>query len=227
MASSKQAVFFFVGIMVFLPMITGCDRQWEGDISGKITEYDFSSNENEGGIEVVIPIAGALITTESMKNGYMISTTSGVDGTYRITDARWGPNRVFVYHPRYETVTKYTDVIRDKSVSLDFEMDIKPDRVTPEITVFVINANGDPIGGARIDFYEKSTDYYENYFFRGNVITDAQGLAEYDGNLFYENDIRFYQMRLAAPGYFNRNYDFTLAWWNPNPEVQVTMEFID
>ncbi|MBN1355299.1 carboxypeptidase regulatory-like domain-containing protein [bacterium] len=201
-------------VCVCLTTLAGCDRTWTGDIRGIVTDE-----------ETELPIEGAIVSARSMKNSYSISTMTDSGGEYRIDDARWGPNEVRSYHPGYEQQTRYADVIRDKSVELDFELDRIPDSEEPIITVVVTNVHGSVIPGVRADLYEKEDRYFEWYSLVDTELTDDDGIARFQVSTIYEDQIRFFRLKLSVLGYQNAQVDLTLAWFNPFPELHIIMEF--
>jgi len=205
-----------VAVMLSMWVLTaGCEREWTGTVEGVITD-----TETEEGIEDV------LVTARSEKNGCEVSVLTDAAGEYAIDDARWGPNLISVYHPRYEEVSKYADVIRDKSVELDFEIDRLEEYVDPVLTVTVINPNGDPVNAAVLDLYELKESTYAYYFYIGTQVTEEDGQAIFILPRMYEDEVIQYQIRAAAFGYEDQVKDFALSWTVPEPELTITMEGI-
>ena len=200
------AVLFVVGI-------TGRDRQWTGDISGTITDK-----------ETEAPIAGVLVSSRSMKTNYAISTMSGDDGTYCIHDSRWGPNEVRAYQPNYELLVRYADVIRDKSVTLDFELELIPDSVYPTITVWVTTESDTPIGEARVDLYRIEDVSYKDYVYLETKLTDADGYTQFEISKLEEGDDEEYLLRIAAVGYKNGEEILDVSFDDPFVTAHVIME---
>ncbi len=210
MRNFSQKLILFIVFFVIFP---GCDRKWTGDITGVLTDSKTSE-----------PIANAVVTAKSMKNSYAISTTTDASGTYRIHDARWGPNRVEAYHPDYDYTTRYADVIRDKTVTLDFEMEFNPRTVAPVIEVYVINSDRDPLEDVRIDLYRKEDVSYDLYTQIASQFTDADGFARFEVSDLLEDQVRFYRMNFSRQGYENTTKSVSISWTDPYPVVTVEME---
>jgi len=157
------------------------------------------------------------------ENSYSVSAVSDSDGNYQVDGARWGPNEVKVYHPNYEGQKKYTDIIRDEAVELDFELDRIPDTVDPVITVFVTDPAGMGISNARVDLYEKELWTFEWYTFVDSQTTDDAGYAEFEVSALYEHNIRFYRLKVSAAGFYNTTKDFSVTWSVYNPQIHVKM----
>ncbi|MBN1552563.1 carboxypeptidase regulatory-like domain-containing protein [bacterium] len=205
--------FRFLFCFLLCLSLAACDRQWTGDIKGQLTDEETSE-----------PIPDAIVTAKSMKNEYAISTISDSSGNYRITDARWGPNEVSVYHPNYQAITRYADVIRDKSVELDFDMTRIPDSVTPEITVWITNDSDIGIANARVDLYRKESRSYDLYTYLGTQVTGYDGYATFMVSDIEEDQIQFFRLKVAALGFANTVKDFSISWFNPNITVHIIME---
>ncbi len=201
-------------IMTFIN--SGCDRQWTGNISGQITD---SQTEE--------PLEGVIVTASSMKNDYSVTSITESDGTFIIHDARWGPNKVEVYHPWFIRQIKYSDVIRDQTVSIDFELVPEIEYVSSEATAWVTDMNGNPIESARVDLYEKQDTSYDRYIYIGTQETITDGTTTFDLPNIYENEMRFYQFRVAAYGYLNNEADVTVSWMASEPVVHILMEKVE
>lgn len=207
-----------ISILMMLAMIalmSGCERQWTGTVTGSIID-----DETEAGIP------GVFVTIHSEKNGYEVTASTDADGVYRISDARWGPNEVNVYHPRYENVSKFVDVIRDETVELDFEIDRLTEYVDPELTINVVNSNGDPVNQAIVDLYQFKESSYEYYFFLSTLTTDETGIATILLPRIYEDEVLEFQLRLVAFGYDDTVVDFAVSFGVSDPVLTVTMETI-
>lgn len=193
----------------------GCEREWTGTIEGLITD-----TETEEGIGDVV------VTARSEKNSYQVTVLSDSTGHYVIDDARWGPNQVSLYHPRYEDVSKYADVIRDKTVELDFEIDRLREYVDPKLSVYVVNQNGDPVNGAILDLYQFKESTYEYFFYLGTEISESDGEVLFFLPRMYEDEVIQFQLRIAALGFQDQVRDFAVSWTVPEPELTITMEGI-
>ena len=191
-------------------VLCGCDRKWTGDIEGTVTDS-----------ETTTPIPGVVVQAASEKNEYAVLATTNDEGHYRISDARWGPNEVTAYHPRYATTSKYADVIRDKSVSIDFELYRNEEYVSPEIAFWVTDQSDVPIQDARINLYGKSSD---EYIFEGTQLTDSDGRTVFIVSRLYENEIAFYRADVSVYGFRNQSVEVTLTWNDYEPLVHVRME---
>jgi len=213
----KKVLVTLVGIFILgtLILLSGCDRDWTGKVKGVITETD----TEEG-------IPGVTVTIHSEKNAFEITVLSDSTGAYEIDNARWGPNKLEVYHPRYETVSKYVDVVRDATSEVDFEIDRLREYVDPVLTVSVVNVQGDPINQAILDLYELKQTAYEYYFFLDTRITDESGTVEFFMPKMYEEEIAKYQLRIAALDYNDQIRDFALSWTNSKPTLTIVMENI-
>ena len=205
-------------ILTFLFMITllisgvGCDREWSGTVKGVITDDDTE-----------LGISNVLITVHSTKHGYEVGVLTNSEGEYVVDNARWGPNSVEVYHPRYEKVSKFVDVIRDETVELDFRIDQLDLYVDPVLKINVLNENGDPVNQASLDMYQLKETTYEYYYFIGNRRTDENGYAEFAMPRMFENEVIEFQLRVAALGYEDQIRDFALSWTNPDPTLTVVL----
>jgi len=202
------------GISILL-CATGCEREWTGTIEGTITDSD----TEEG-------IADVVVTTRSEKNSYQVSVITDATGRYIIDNARWGPNLVSIYHPRYEDASKYADVIRDKSVELDFQVDRLREYVDPVLFVSVINQNGDPVNRAILDLYQFKESSYEYFFYLDTQFTAEDGEAEFYMPRMYEDEIIQFQLRVAAFGYQDQVRDFAISWTVPEPTLTIILEGI-
>ncbi|MBN1295894.1 hypothetical protein JXA80_03875, partial [bacterium] len=158
------------------------------------------------------------------KNGYSVNTVTDTEGYYYLDSVRWGPNQVNLYHPRYETASKYADVIRDKTVEIDFEVDRLDEYVDPVLTVRVVNGNGDPVNQAILDLYQLKQSTYEYFFYLGTQTTDTDGQAEFTLPRLYEEEVIEFQLRVAAYGYFDHVRDFAVSWTVPDPVLTIVMD---
>jgi Carboxypeptidase regulatory-like domain len=209
----KRALYFLIAFL-FVAGCVGCGRDWTGDVHGVLTDEETEE-----------PISGVIVTARSMKNDYSISTQSDLEGKYRIRDARWGPNEIKTFHPNYNSITRYADVIRDKSMEMDFELDRIPDSEDPIVTIRVINVFDSPIPGARIDLYERESREYDWYTYTDAKETDDDGYAQFFLNAISEDQVKFYRLKIVVQGYESRDYDFSLTWLNPFPTFHVVMNF--
>lgn len=211
---NQKIIIIFALISTFL--ICGCStRQWEGEISGKITD-----DETEE------PIVGVIISARSMKNSFAVSTISDSDGNYRVRDARWGPNEVYVYHPKYSSQVRYADVIRDKSVSLDFELALQDETVSPEITFWVTRSDDSPIENARLDLYESDGTTYSSFTLLSSQLTDSDGRTTFYVAEITEDYTVDYRAIAAVLGFLNQEVEFTIDWNNAFLEIHLVMESV-
>ncbi|MCD4654064.1 carboxypeptidase-like regulatory domain-containing protein [bacterium] len=214
-------------IMCFglLLMFAGCDREWTGTVRGVITEgLDDSENTGETENETGVGIPDVTVKIHSQKNGFEISVLTDATGAYSIENARWGPNKVEVYHPRYEQVSKYVDIIRDETVELDFEIDRLTEYVDPVLSVQVVNTNGDPVNQAVVDLYQLKETSYEYYFFLDTRTSDESGFVEFYIPRMYEEEVSEFQLRVVALDYSDEVIDFALSWTNSKPSMTVILE---
>lgn len=204
-----------VTVVTGLVFLLGCDRPWTGSIRGTVTVTD-----TEDGI------SGVVIIARSLKNSYEVSGVTDGEGKYRLHDARWGPNLVRIYHPRYYTAEKYADVIRDNSVELDFSVKERPLYMDSVLHVHIRNTNGEPINQAVVDLYQFKKYYYEYYFYLGTQTTSEDGELAFTLPRIYEDEITQFQLRIAAMGYHDVIKDIMVFWGDKNPEITIIMEGI-
>ncbi len=210
----NQIKSIFVPALFFILIgLSGCDRNWTGDIHGNVKDK-----------ETTTPIPGVVMSASSEKNSYSVTTVTDSDGNYRLQDTRWGPNRVTAYHPHYESAAQYADVVRDRSVTIDFELVADPDSIDSTVLVFTTNADLVPIENVRVDLYRIDKGDTDDYVYETTKYTDPSGHIRFDLSSIREDEIEFYQVRLAVVGYYNAEREFSSTWANPNPEVHVIME---
>jgi hypothetical protein len=210
-----SVLFVLLSMGILLTCLSGCDRLWTGTVKGVITDDDTE-----------LGISNVLITIRSLKHGYEVSVLTNSEGEYVIDNARWGPNRVEVYHPRYENVSKFVDIIKDETVDLDFRIDPLTVYVDPVLTVNVVNGNGDPVNQATLDLYQLNETTYEYYFFLGSRRTDESGFADFFMPRMFENEVIEFQLRVAAFGFQDLTRNFALSWSNPEPSLTIVLEEI-
>ena len=203
-------------IAVLIVLLQGCDRPWTGSIKGTVTDSDTE-----------LPIPGVLVKTISLKNDYAVSGLTDLDGAYELSDARWGPNIVRIYHPRYSSVEKYADVIRDSSVEVDFEVSELTEYMDTDLHLHVVNINGDPVNQAVVDLYEFKKNIYEYYFYIETKTTAEDGYVSFTLPRIYEDEILRFQLRIAAIGYLDRIYDFVASWGVEDPELTIVLDFVE
>ena len=202
-------------LLVGLTLSLGCDRPWTGSIRGTVTVTD-----TEDGIPEVVVIS------RSLKNSYEVSTVTDSDGKYRLHDARWGPNIVRIYHPRYYTADKYADVIRDSSVTLDFSVKERPLYMDAVLHVRIQNTDGYPVNQAVVDLYQFKEYYYEYYLYLETQTTSEDGELSFSLPRIYEDEIVLFQFRVAALGYHDIVENIMVFWGNKDPEITIVMEGI-
>lgn len=206
--SKLIVIMIAIGIVTGL---TGCERRWTGDVKGSVMDVDTTT-----------PIPGVLLTASSEKNSFAITTTSDADGKFRLSDLRWGPNRVTAYHPDYETEVQYADVVRNKTVSLEFELEEDPVSLDSTVLVWATNSDLVPIENVRVDLYRIDREDDEYVYFETKQ-TDSGGYIRFDLASISEDEIEFYEVRLAVIGYYNQSREFSSSWIDLNPEVHVIM----
>ena len=209
----RYRIFISLFFVIFFGIISGCERKWTGDIIGVVT--DTSTEE---------PLEGILITASSMKNDYAVSTTTRADGSYRIMDARWGPNKVECYHPNYYSVTRYADVVRNKSVSLDLQLTKVPPAADPLVTFWLTDSANIPIANARLDVYHKDQGSFEFYTYMRTYFSDGDGYSRVQFAEITENQIKFYRVKISVPGFKFTTYDLTISWLDPYPTIHIQLE---
>lgn len=202
-------IYFFSFFLICL-ILSGCERQWTGDIEGKITITDTTT-----------PIPNVLISAYSVKNEYAITAVSDADGYYKINDVRWGPNKVNAYCPGYGIATKYADVIRNKAVTLDFELDEDTEYVIPEVTFLVTDPSENPIFQARLNSYHKLGTEYSFY---GTQLTDEFGQTVFTLNSIVADQIDIYRVEISAYGFKSQKIDFAVTWNEYEYTLPVKME---
>lgn len=210
---NKKYVISLTTFIIGLALLQGCDRPWTGSIRGTVTVKD-----TEDGIPEVVVIA------RSLKNSYEVSAVTDSEGKYRLRDARWGPNIVRIYHPRYYTSEKYADVMRDNSVELDFSVKERPLYMDSVLHVHIRNTNGDPVNQAVADLYQFKKYYYEYYFYLGTQTTSEDGELAFSLPRIYEDEIVPFQLRIAALGYHDVIQDVMVFWGDKDPEITIVME---
>jgi hypothetical protein len=199
-------------MVLMLAAWAGCDREWTGNVSGQITDSITTT-----------PVPGVVLTASSVKNDYSISDTTDENGEYRLDDLRWGPNSVTAYHPAYGSATKYADVIRDKTIDLDFLITREKEYINPVVPVTVLDRNDQPIANARVDLYHKDAEL-GIYAYLLTETTDASGTVSLEIPTLYEEEIEFFRLELSAFGFRNTTFDFSISWFVPEPELFVHME---
>ncbi|MBN1879232.1 carboxypeptidase regulatory-like domain-containing protein [bacterium] len=202
--------------VITLILMQGCDRPWTGVIRGTISDSDTE-----------LPIPGVLVKATSLKNSYAVSGLTDEEGRYRLSDVRWGPNLVQIYHPRYSAVEKYTDVIRDDTVELDFEVGQNTLYLDTTLHVTVLNGNGDPVNQAVLDLYELKKSIYDYFFYLETKTTSEDGYLSFTLPRIYEDEIIQMQLRIAAIGYQDQIRDFVISWGIEDPTMTIVMEFVE
>lgn len=210
----RQIVRLFFVVYIFLACVfIGCDRPWTGQVRGLVTDL-----ETEEGV------SGVVVKAIALKNGYAVTGITDDQGEYRIRDARWGANRIRIYHPRYHSSEKYTNIIRDSIVEVDFDVRRRTLYMDTEMHVQILNVNGDPIENAVIDLYQLRQTVYEYYFYLSTRVTQEDGHVTFLLPRIYEDDIIQLQLRVAAFGYHDHIRDVMVSWGTFEPRITIVMD---
>jgi hypothetical protein len=213
MIIKRIAFCFTVFIWIAAFGFSGCDRPWTGQLRGTVTDA-----ETEEGI------SGVLVKATALKNGYGVTAVTDDAGEYRIRDARWGANRVTVYHPRFYPSEKYTDVIRDSVVEIDFAVARRTLYMDTDLHVQIVNVNGDPIENAVVDLYQLRRSVYEYYFYISTKVTLEDGHLTFALPRIFEDEVIQLQLRVAALGYHDQIRDFAVSWGAYDPRITIVMD---